>query len=98
MNIANLGLVSAFATVSLEDNSTSYSIVLYETKESEDNMQMNNPELIKNLELAKESFVNFMHIDLEFKKGVVSLSDDQFFNIVVREITFDEVDALFKEM
>lgn len=98
MNIANLGLASAFATVSSEDSSISYSVVLYDTKESEDNMQMNNSELIKNLELAKESFVNFMHVNLEFKKGVVSLTDDQFFNIVVREITFNEVESIFNEL
>jgi len=98
MSIANLGLVSAFATVSLEDNSMSYSISLYETKESEEEMHVNNPELIENLELAKKSFVNFMHLDLEVKKGLVNLTDDEFFNLVVREITFDEVESIFNKL
>lgn len=96
--VANLGIVSAFAVVALEDRSVCYSLALYETKESEEEMQLSNPEIFEKLNSSKTEFANLMELDVEVKQGAKDLTDDQFFSIAVREITFDEVDALFKDI
>lgn len=96
--VANLGVVSAFASVAAEGNSTCYSIALYETKEVEEEVKANNPEIFETLASARNEFMKFMELNSEVKKSAMDFTDDEFFSIAVREITFTEIEEIFNRM
>ncbi len=98
LELANSRPIYGFSSKKSSDNSTSYSVSIFESEESYNEMREQNSKLFEIVDSCRNEYANLMRINPEVKKGNVSLDVDDFIAIITSTADFAKLESLFNSM